>query len=91
MCIRDSLWDEDALDRAEQDTTGLVILDDCHVTADRPVLQTRLTAFLRSIKEGDHVVPVSYTHLDVYKRQVHRSSASFSDRLRRGGCRVRNA
>ena len=54
-----TLWDEDALDRAEQDTTGLVILDDCHVTADRPVLQTRLTAFLRSIKEGDHVVLLS--------------------------------
>jgi len=42
-----SLWDEDALDRAERDKTKLVILDDCHVLTGQPDLQGRLFALLR--------------------------------------------
>ena len=50
-----SLWDEDALEKAEADATGLVILDDCHVLADQPEGQARLVAFLRGVKERGHV------------------------------------
>lgn len=54
-----SLWDDDALDKAERDTTELVILDDCHVLADQPERRERLTALLRRSPEGGHVVLLS--------------------------------
>ena len=54
-----SLWDDDALDKAERDATGLVILDDCHVLADQPERRERLTALLRGTAEGGHVVLLS--------------------------------
>lgn len=54
-----SLWDEDALDRAEQDGTGLVILDDGQAVSDQPGLQKRLCALLRRIPAGGRVVLLS--------------------------------
>ncbi len=54
-----SLWDEDALDRAEQDGTGLLILDDCHLLVDQPQLQTRLCALLRNLPAEGRVVFLS--------------------------------
>lgn len=54
-----SLWDEEALGRMEQDDTGLVILDDCHLLADRPQLQARLCALLRSVPAGGRTVLLS--------------------------------
>jgi len=54
-----SLWDEDALDRAEQGGAELTILDDCHVLADRPDLQARLCAFLRRAPAEHRVVLLS--------------------------------
>jgi len=54
-----SLWDEDALDRAERDNTGLVILDDCHALTDRPDLQKRLCALLRGLPPEGRVVLLS--------------------------------
>jgi len=54
-----SLWDEDALDRAEQDNTGLVILDDCHLLIDQPELQPRLCALLRGLPAEGRVVLLS--------------------------------
>lgn len=54
-----SLWNEDALTRAEQDTTGLVILDDCHALERQPEQQARLSALLRGSKRHSHVVLLS--------------------------------
>lgn len=54
-----SLWDDDALEQAEQDASGLVILDDCHVLADQPERRERLTALLRNASKGSHVVMLS--------------------------------
>lgn len=54
-----SLWDDDALEQAEQDASGLVILDDCHVLADQPERRERLTSLLRGSPEGGHVVLLS--------------------------------
>ncbi len=54
-----SLWDEDALDRAERDKTGLLILDDCHVLADRPGLQDRLFLLLRGLPAESRAVLLS--------------------------------
>ena len=54
-----SLWDDDVLDKAEQDTTGLVILDDCHVLTDQPERRERLTALLRDFPNGSHMVMLS--------------------------------
>ncbi len=54
-----SLWDEDALDRAERDKTKRVILDDCHVLTDRPELQERLFALLRDTPAKARIVLLS--------------------------------
>jgi len=54
-----SLWDEGALEQAEQDDTGLTILDDCHVLMDRPDLQKQLCAFLRNLPAEGRVVLLS--------------------------------
>lgn len=54
-----SLWDEDALDRAERDDTGLVILDDCHALTGRPDLQNRLCALLRRVPAEGRAVLLS--------------------------------
>lgn len=54
-----SAWEEDALARAEHDASGLVILDDCQVWADQPERQACLTSFLRSVREGRHVLLLS--------------------------------
>lgn len=61
-----SLWDEGALERAEQDTSGLVILDDCHALADRQEGQERLFALLRECPAGSHVVLLSRGPLPEY-------------------------
>lgn len=61
-----SLWDEDALELAEQDTTGLLLLDDCQALADQPAQQARLAALLRDTKEGSHVVLLSRAPLPDY-------------------------
>jgi len=54
-----SLWDEDALDRAQGDATGLLILDDCYVLTDRPDLQARLGALLRELPAERRVILLS--------------------------------
>lgn len=54
-----SLWDDDALDKAGRDATGLVILDDCHVLADQLERRERLTSLLRGFPNGRHVVMLS--------------------------------
>jgi len=54
-----SLWDGDALDHAEGDSTGLVILDDCHALSDSPGLQKRLCALLRGIPAEGRVLLLS--------------------------------
>ncbi len=61
-----SLWDEDALDRAEGDDTGLVLLDDCHVLTDQPDLQKRLCALLRSVPAESRIVLLSRAPLPEY-------------------------
>jgi len=58
-----SLWDEDALEKAERDDTGLVILDDFHVLIDRPDLQDRLLALLRNTPAEAHVIFLSRSPL----------------------------
>ncbi len=68
-----SLWDEDALEKAEADATGLVILDDCHVLADQPEGQARLVAFLRGVKERGHVVLLSRAPLPDWLFPFHLS------------------
>lgn len=68
-----SLWDEDALDKAEGDTTGLVILDDCHRLADRSEGQARLVAFLRGVRERGHVVLLSRAPLPEWLLPFHLS------------------
>lgn len=54
-----SLWDEEALDRAGADSTGLVILDDCQILAGQPQMQSRLCVLLRSVPAEGHVVLLS--------------------------------
>ena len=61
-----SLWDEGALERAEGDTSGLVILDDCHVLFDRRERQERLFNLLRQCPAGGHVVLLSRAPLPEY-------------------------
>lgn len=61
-----SLWDEDALDRAEGDDTGLMILDDCHVLVDQPDLQKRLCGLLRSVPAESRIVLLSRAPLPEY-------------------------
>jgi len=54
-----SLWDEDALDRAEQDNTGLVVLDDCQLLTGQPDLQKRLFILLRDMRTESRAVLLS--------------------------------
>jgi len=54
-----SLWDADALDRAEGDDTGLLILDDCHALSGQPERQARLCALLRNVPADGQVVLLS--------------------------------
>lgn len=54
VCV--SAWEEDALDRAEDCSSGLLILDDCHALADVPPLQERMVELLRRTSAGDRVV-----------------------------------
>lgn len=61
-----SLWNEDALDRAEQDDTGLIILDDCHVLADRPDFQRRLLTLLRDAPSVRRIILLSRAPLPEY-------------------------
>jgi len=63
-----SLWDEGALGIAQQDDTGLVILDDCHVLADLPLLQTRLCDWLRSTPTENRVIMLSRSPLPDWLR-----------------------
>lgn len=61
-----SLWNEDALDQVEQDDTGLVILDDCHVLADRPDSQRQLLALLQDAPAERRVILLSRAPLPEY-------------------------
>ncbi len=54
-----SLWDEDALEKAERDDTGLTVLDDCHVLAGQPDLQNRLFALLRDAPSKARLILLS--------------------------------
>ncbi|MDO4316492.1 MAG: hypothetical protein Q4C45_12020, partial [Oscillospiraceae bacterium] len=54
-----SLWDEDALERAERDDTALVILDDCQALFGRPERQDRLFDLLRKLPAGSRGVLLS--------------------------------
>jgi len=54
-----SLWDEDALEKAEQDNTGLTILDDFHVLFNQPDLQDRMLILLRDAPAQARLVLLS--------------------------------
>lgn len=54
-----SLWDEDALERAEKDASGLLLLDDCHVLSGQPERRERLFGLLKTLPAGSHVVLLS--------------------------------
>jgi len=54
-----SFWNEDAFDQMEQDSTGLVILDDCHLLTDRPDIQKRLFAALRDAPNKRRLILLS--------------------------------
>ena len=51
-----SLREEDALDQAEADRTGLILVDDCHMLAGRSLLQERLAGLLRSLPPNGQAV-----------------------------------
>ena len=62
MCIRDSL-------QPNQGTNSAMI--DTHVNLHHHLYENDLEEVLNRAKDGEiHGMPVSYTHLDVYKRQV---------------------
>ncbi len=61
-----SLWDDDALEKAERDSSGLVVLDDCHVLADKPDQQKRLTDLLRNTPKNGNAVLISRAPLPDY-------------------------
>lgn len=61
-----SLWDDNAIDVAIGDATGLVIMDDCHVLANQLEVQVRLTAFLRTAPKNTQVVLLSRAPLPNY-------------------------
>jgi len=54
-----SMWDDDALERVEQDATGLTILDDFQVIIGQPDLQKRLLAHLRTAPAQTRLVILS--------------------------------
>jgi len=54
-----SLQDRDALETAERDASGIVLLDDLHVLTDRPDLQQRLLALLERLPDETCVVLLS--------------------------------
>ena len=54
MCIRDSAW---------------TVTVTCDVTADGPLVGTETTLDAAIAARSDWTQAVSYTHLDVYKRQ----------------------
>lgn len=58
-CTYVSLWDEDALERAEKDASGLLLLDDCHVLSDQPERRERLFELLKKRPAGSHAVLLS--------------------------------
>lgn len=58
-CTYVSLWDDGALEKAGKDTTGLLILDDCHALTDRPRLREKTGALLRAVPAGGHVLLLS--------------------------------
>ena len=63
---------------AGKSTSGRIILPDltaAQLAAQNPVLKKRQLQFegdTGKAKRGDGTTPVSYTHLDVYKRQILR-------------------
>jgi len=68
-----SLWDGDALQRAERGRAGLVILDDCHALSDRPDLQKRLFALLRDAPNGSRIILLSRAPLPEWLLPFHLS------------------
>lgn len=58
-CTYVSLWDEDALERAEKDASGLLLLDDCHVLSDQPERREWLFELLKKRPAGSHAVLLS--------------------------------
>jgi len=58
-CTYASLRGRDALEKAERDDTGIVILDDLHVLAGQPALQERLLALLEHLPVEARVVLLS--------------------------------
>ena len=71
MCIRDSIGTEICLDRVDDDQSG-VVLDNGFFNSFIGERQLHLAVI------ND---PVSYTHLDVYKRQTAISAMRFSAAL----------
>ena len=41
---------------------------------------------LTYLTDSERDIPVSYTHLDVYKRQLKRSTGEIESKLRKLGC-----
>ena len=65
MCIRDST----VIDRAVKAIYRPYLANPC--PENMPILSDLHQALLdQHLPEADRVAPVSYTHLDVYKRQV---------------------
>ncbi len=61
-----SFWDEDALEQASHDDSGLVILDDCQLLAGQPELQNRLRALLRNVPPDKRVLLLSRAPLPAH-------------------------
>ena len=62
MCIRDSVYDV-TYGSIERGVDNLVVIDDS-IVRGTTIRQSILTIL-------DRLGPVSYTHLDVYKRQIY--------------------
>lgn len=54
-----SLWDDRALEKAANDTTGLILLDDCHILENHPRMQEQLMDLLRGAPPKRHVLMLS--------------------------------
>ena len=67
MCIRDSLYTTDSYKAMK------TVLSDAEKVLKDSKDQTEIDAAAKALNDAvTALVPVSYTHLDVYKRQIYR-------------------
>ena len=71
-----------AIARVMLKNAPVLILDEATAFAD-PDNETRVQAALANLSRGKTVITVSYTHLDVYKRQITRGCRCMSTRRSR--------